>query len=125
MVLSMISRVIAAVSCLVLLANLLASPAFSQSGAQSAEGSTPPQTVYSGGDGSSCDNPVVINLTDWRKGVAAEYQYLEQKFPGGKRGRQALAKGPEGRKFDRIEWVKADGSSVWVCFDINRFFGNL
>ncbi len=77
---------------------------------------------YSGGDGSTCEKAVVVNASDWRNGVAAEYGYLSQNFPGGKAGDQALVRG-EGKKFDRIQWMKPDGSPIWVCFDINQFFG--
>jgi len=58
------------------------------------------------------------------EGVAAEYQYLKEKFPGGQRGSQALAVGQDGRRYDVIEWIEADGTAVRVCFDINQFFGN-
>ncbi len=79
--------------------------------------------LYTGGDGSTCEKAVVVNASDWRKGVAAEYQYLRQNFPGGVLMKQGLVGGADGRRLDRIEWIKADGSAVSVCFDINEFFG--
>jgi hypothetical protein len=84
-----------------------------------------PASVYSGGDGSSCDTAVIINIADWKTGVAAEYQWLKDRFQGGRRGHQSVAKAPGGRTFDRVEWIRPDGSSVWVCFDITEFFGKL
>jgi len=98
------------------------SPSKHQETGSSTDGSPTPR--YSGGDGSSCDRPVVINVRGWREGVAAEYQYLKEKFPGGQRGSQALAVGQDGRRYDVIEWIRADGTAVRVCFDINQFFGN-
>lgn len=79
-------------------------------------------SLYGGGDGSSCDKAVVVNATDWRVGVAAEYRYLEAKHPGGRRVRQSLVREGD-RKFDRIEWLKPEGL-VSVCFDVNQFFGH-
>lgn len=79
--------------------------------------------LYSGGDGNSCEQAVIVNTEDPRKGVAAEYQWLNERHPGGKRGRQAVARDAAGRVFDRIEWIRADGTSVAVCFDVTRFFG--
>jgi hypothetical protein len=80
--------------------------------------------LYGGGDGSSCDAAVIVNLADRKQGVAAEYQWLQEKFSGGKRGRQAFARGRDGKTYDTIEWIKPDGSSAWVCFDISQFAGN-
>jgi hypothetical protein len=79
---------------------------------------------YSGGDGSSCDRPVIINVHGWVEGIAAEYQYLKEKFPDGRPGSQALAEGQDGRRYDVIEWIRADRTPVRVCFDINQFIGN-
>ena len=49
---------------------------------------------------------------------------LKEKFPGGQRGSQALAKGRDGRRYDVIEWIRADGTPVRVCFDIDQLIGN-
>jgi hypothetical protein len=77
--------------------------------------------LYSGGHGSSCDTAVVVNVTDRTKGIAAEYQWLQDRFQGGKRGRQAFARGRDGKTYDTIEWIRPDGSSAWVCFDVSQF----
>jgi hypothetical protein len=79
--------------------------------------------LYSGGDGSSCDAAVIVNLADRKTGIAAEHRWLQEKFQGGTRGRQALARGRDGKTYDTIEWIKPDGSPVWVCFDITQFAG--
>ena len=89
-----------------------------------AQAPAPAPALYSGGDGSSCDTAVIVNLTDRSKGVAAEYQWLQDRFQGGKRGRQAFARGRDGRTFDTIEWIRLDGSPVWICFDVTQFAGN-
>jgi hypothetical protein len=66
---------------------------------------------------------VIVNTDDPKKGVAAEYQWLKDNHPGGQRGRQAVGRDAKGRIFDHVEWIKPDGSSVSVCFDVTRFFG--
>ena len=90
----------------------------------STDRTTPMTPRYTGGDGSSCERAVIVNVRGWREGVAAEYQYLKEKFPGGHPDSQGLAVGEDGRRYDVIEWIRADGNSVRVCFDINQFFGN-
>ncbi|SRR6266571_847997 len=101
-----------------------ARPSNQQETAPSTDRSPTVAPRYSGGDGSSCDRAVIINVRGWREGVAAEYQYLKEKFPGGQRGSQALAKGRDGRRYDVIEWIRADGTPVRVCFDIDQLIGN-
>src|ERR1043166_1037633 len=91
---------------------------------QQISSTTPMTPRYTGGDGSSCERAVIVNVRGWREGVAAEYQYLKEKFPGGPPDSQAPAGGEDGRRYDVIEWMRADGSSVRVCFDINQFFGD-
>lgn len=70
----------------------------------------------------------VIKISDVEnhfKGVAAEYQYIEEKFGKDWRRRsQALLK-EDGVYYDRIDLVFSDGSEKSIYFDITSFWGKL
>ena len=34
-----------------------------------------------------------------------------------------LAREPGGKTLDAIEWIRPDGTPVWVCFDVTQFAG--
>ena len=83
----------------------------------------PGPLTYTGGDGSSVNQAVVIQgATDEQTGVAAEYAWLRQKYPGYRRGGQSLM-GQQGRHYDKIEFKTADGQNMRAYFDITDFFG--
>jgi hypothetical protein len=79
--------------------------------------------TYGGGDGSSCEARVLIHgAADGEAGVAAEYAWLKQKYPGHQVERQALGQ-CEQRPADVITIRTADGKELTVTFDISEFFG--
>src|SRR2546427_8634574 len=49
--------------------------------------------LYTGGDGTSCDQAVVINTRDHRRGIHAERDWLQRQQPGSRLQLQALHKG--------------------------------
>ncbi len=79
--------------------------------------------AYSGGDGSSYAQAIVIKgAKDEEAGVAAERAWLEQRYPGFDKGRQSLMSS-DGKNFDLIEFTTASGEHRSVYFDISDFFG--
>ena len=78
-------------------------------------------SLYAGGNGSSCDNAVVLLATNEAIGVKSEYVWLTHTFPGGQRGKQAyVPPNKNGKSYDTIEWKKTDGTTVNICFDISK-----
>jgi hypothetical protein len=78
-------------------------------------------TLYSGGDGSSCDNAIVLLTTNEAIGVKSEYVWLRHTFPGGQRGTQVyIPPNKNGKSYDTLEWKKTDGTTVNICFDISK-----
>jgi hypothetical protein len=78
-------------------------------------------TLYSGGDGSSRENAVVLmSRNEWR-GVGSEYEWLNHNFPGCKPERQALTPWDgQGKRYDIIDVRKANGELIRVYFDISN-----
>ncbi|REJ73510.1 MAG: hypothetical protein DWQ36_06880 [Acidobacteria bacterium] len=102
-------------------------------------GSEPPPSVlapgpvtYEGGDGSSCDQAVVIRgARSTLEGIAAERAWLRQKHPGHRFVEQGVvpASEPGLRSYDliTIQTPPRSAGGEWkqrtVCFDIDDFFG--
>ena len=79
--------------------------------------------TFSGGDGTSCDAPVVIhNATNTNEGISAENAWIQWKFPGAQKTGQEL-RHQNGRSFDIIKFTMTSGEENLVCFDISGFFG--
>ena len=77
---------------------------------------------YSGGDGSSLEQAIVIKgAKDEEAGVAAERTWMEQRYPGFHKGQQALL-GSGGKHYDEIRITTREGQKT-VYFDITDFFG--
>jgi hypothetical protein len=79
---------------------------------------------YGGGDGTSCEQAVVIHEKSEMAGIAAEYAWLKARYPGYRRGPQSLSKCGD-RPADKIEIRTADGRELAVVFDISEFFGRM
>jgi hypothetical protein len=73
---------------------------------------------YTGGDGSSLDQAVIIFGANILSGVRAEHDYLQQRFPGHQFHRQCL-KEHDGRKYDVLEFTTAAGERKLMHFDIS------
>src|ERR1035438_2241170 len=81
------------------------------------------QATFSGGDGSSLKQAVVItDATGEKTGVRAEYVWLHEHYPG-YRLRGQILRNEGGRAFDEMRIVSADGKSHTIFFDITSFFG--
>lgn len=80
--------------------------------------------TFSGGDGTSCDDAVVVvGAANEREGVKAEYEWIARKYPGFKRGGQGMGN----CKFiaDVIDITTASGEAKRVYFNISGFYGKL
>jgi hypothetical protein len=101
----------------------LALPACATSSGAANPSAAPAPISYGGGDGSSCEARVRIHgASDGEAGVAAEYAWLKQKYPGAQVERQAL--GQCGQVPADVLMIRtADGKETSVYFDISEFFG--
>lgn len=75
-------------------------------------------------DASSMADAVVIQAEDESTGVAAEYQWIADRFPGYTRSKQALID-KDGRVYDALDVVTSSGEHKKFYFDITNFFGKL
>ena len=86
----------------------------------------PPDRVwYGGGDGSSCEQAIVVRgAKTTRRGIAAERAWWRKEYPGSRMTEQGLL-GPDedGVAYDRITLRTASGDEVELCFEITEFFG--
>lgn len=73
-------------------------------------------------DGSSYENAIVIQEKSETTGVSAEYKWLRENYPGYKSKGQALQT-KNGKSYDVLTIVTADGTEKKVYFDILNFFG--
>ncbi len=76
------------------------------------------------GEGSSMREAIVITETTETTGIAAEYKWVAEHFPGYKMKGQSLLF-EMGRYYDLLEFVDADGAAHAVYFDITNFFGKM
>jgi hypothetical protein len=83
--------------------------------------------LYTGGDGSSMENTIIIRTTSTVDGVHAEYAYISQKH--GVRNEdwevvsQMLIDNTDGKRLDVINIKSSDGKSFSYYFNISEFFG--
>jgi hypothetical protein len=83
---------------------------------------------YTGGDGSTVANAVIITGGNDTSMIEAEHAWLHQHVPGAKVARQSLLfeHGPLlDRVLDKIEVTLSDGSEKIYFFDISSGFGKL
>jgi hypothetical protein len=81
------------------------------------------KATFSGGDGSSIQQAVIISQTAGEDtGVRAEYVWLHEHYPGYRLQLQSLKS--EGHKAYDVMMIRmADGKSLTIFFDITAFFG--
>ena len=84
--------------------------------------------LYSGGDGSSRDNAIIINATSSISGIEAEHKWLEPRY--GQQDRdwkvQTRLHGQSrttGRAYETFVISLSDGGERTVHFDISSFYG--
>jgi hypothetical protein len=85
-----------------------------------------PDDLYSGGEGTSKDDAVIINSANTTDGIHAEYKWLERRF--GKKGihwtTESRSHGSldDGRSFEIFSIKLRDGTMHDVEFDITSFY---
>jgi hypothetical protein len=75
-----------------------------------------------GRDGSNFEKAIIIDKTNSMEGIAAEYQWRREHYPGYKMIRQSLVTNNR-KPFDVLEFKTQDGETKRIYFDISRFFG--
>lgn len=78
--------------------------------------------AYSGGDGSSMKEAVIITASTDSESVHAEYAWLRLHAPGATLKTQGLTMNGS-HSYDTLEVVLADGSTPTYYFDISSSFG--
>ncbi|OPX17768.1 hypothetical protein BXT86_04765 [candidate division WOR-3 bacterium 4484_100] len=81
-----------------------------------------PEQAFSRIVGSSFENAVKINADNSFEGIKAEYDWLEEHFPGYKFKEQALMI-YQGKPYDCLTIITKDGVEKMIYFDISSFFG--
>ncbi len=83
-----------------------------------------PTTPYSGGDGSTIEQAVVITAHNEDEGIHLENEWIFNKFGRFRRLSYGVATNGA-RRYDVINFELPDGSHHAVIFDITSFFGKL
>ncbi|MBN1654504.1 MAG: hypothetical protein JXA30_12100 [Deltaproteobacteria bacterium] len=82
------------------------------------------EIVVRGGNGSSCNEAIVILGADAFSGVRAEYYVIGKFFPGYERLSQVLTE-CNGKPADVINIKTKEGKTVRLYFDVSDFYGKL
>lgn len=82
------------------------------------------QATFSGGDGSSIKNAVVITASSEETGDRAAYIWLHEHYPGSRLQDEGLDYDDSGRYYSEIKIVTSDGKLRTVFFETTSFFGN-
>ena len=83
-----------------------------------------PLGTYSGGDGTSATNAVIIDAKSDLSATRTEYAWLREHVPGAKGSRQSLVHDAS-HTYDLIEVILPDGTKRSYFFDITRTYGKL
>jgi hypothetical protein len=79
---------------------------------------------YSGGDGSSIENAVIIGAPNNFIGVDAEYDWIKKNHPTWRLEQQSLMNAG-GKMYDKMDFRTPEGGAVTLYFDITNFFGKM
>jgi hypothetical protein len=82
------------------------------------------QATFSGGDGSSIKDAVVINASSEATGNRAAYIWLHEHYPGSHLQQEGFDYDDGARYYNEIKIVTADGTSRTVFFETTSFWGN-
>ena len=78
--------------------------------------------AYAGGDGSSCQQAVVINGADYREAwIIGQRLWLQQKYPGYRQTTNQTVT-VSSRRFEQVELTSSDGQTASVYFDANSWW---
>ena len=81
------------------------------------------QATFSGGDGSSIKDAVVITASSEQTGYRAAYIWLHEHYRGSRLQDEGFAYDDGGRYYNEIRIVTADGKPRTVFFETTSFFG--
>jgi hypothetical protein len=73
-------------------------------------------------DGSSFEKAIVIEERNSSKGIAAEYAWIKENYPGCTMKKQALVQ-HKNKPYDVLTIVRSDGREKEIHFDVSNFFG--
>jgi hypothetical protein len=82
------------------------------------------QATFSGGDGSSIKDAVVITASSEATGDRAAYIWLHGHYPGSHLQDEGLDYDDTARYYSEIKIVTSDGKSRTVFFETTSFWGN-
>ena len=82
------------------------------------------QATFSGGDGSSVKDAVVITATSEGTGYRAAYVWLHEHYPGSRLQCEGFDHDGAGRYYNEIKIVTADGKARTIFFETTSFWGN-
>jgi hypothetical protein len=82
-----------------------------------------PDAIYFGGNGTTVETAVVINLSSDAEAVHSEYSWLSQHCPGFKLKTQGLMAIGQ-KQYDSMEVFLPDGSERTYYFDITKSFSS-
>ena len=74
-------------------------------------------------EGCSFEMAVVIQASNESKGIAMEYQWLDEHYPG-YQGKGQYVQFQDGKVYDVIEIATSDGVEKTIYFDITLFYGH-
>lgn len=81
------------------------------------------QAIFSGGNGSSLKEAVIVESSDERTGVRAEYVWLHKNYSGYLVIWQTLHHGS--KMYDELRIKTREGRTFSVYFDITSFYGKI
>ena len=79
-------------------------------------------STSSANDGSSYEKAIIIEKKNEKDGVAEEYKWLREHYPGYTMGSQSLNY-KDKKPYDILHITTKDGEKKDVYFDISKFFG--
>ena len=82
------------------------------------------QAAFSGGDGSSIKDAVVITATNEATGYRAAYIWSHEHYPGSRLLEEGFDYDNSGRYYGELKIATSDGKQRTVFFETTSFFGN-
>jgi hypothetical protein len=82
------------------------------------------QATFSGGDGSTIKDAVVITASTEEAGNRAAYIWLHEHYPGSRLQEEGSDYDDSARYYSEIKIVTSDGKSRTVFFETTSFWGN-
>lgn len=73
-------------------------------------------------DGSSFEKAIIVEKNNSMDGIAAEYAWIRNQYPGSKSLGQSLVFHKK-KPFDIIKIITEEGIEKSIYFDISKFFG--